>query len=203
MKIYIWAFLLLLVPRMVFAGPIGEDEARELCARGAYSEEKKIEDRAWIHSSDDYLEKLAEGFLKNIDQNVPIVIICTTSANERDLVWQRLIGRGWSKDRAFVLGIHPKVYAKLEPHLRAIIAHEVGHLVNPDSFACKQYRVYKQNEDHVMCEHDADWVARNWVGKFAMLSALNTLLRFVESEGYPEERLKNLRIRIEMLKKAP
>jgi hypothetical protein len=61
--------------------------------------------------------------------------------------------------------------------MRAIIAHEVGHVVFGDFTKHLRCR-----GSAVVCEHEVDLIAMRWVGKSAMIAALKEVIQFLEWE---------------------
>ncbi|MDO8521344.1 MAG: hypothetical protein Q7S52_04470 [bacterium] len=155
----------------------------------------------WVPSHDIVLRKYGEEFLRNTDLRVPQVLICTSDDPMAMYAWSYLMNHGF--DKIFIIGVSHHFGIAMKEHLRAIIAHEVGHeVVKHVGGACDNFRRTKAREDYVLCEHDTDWVAAQWVGKSAMLRMLEDLARYFVSEGNSGIYLENLKRRIELLEKS-
>ncbi len=171
-------------------------EAWRLCA------DLSTKGQTWTPTVNPSLFAYSEEFLRNTNARATHILICASDEPSADLAWSVLVGKGF--EHIFVLGMSRDALTSLGSHLRAVVAHEVGHLVvNHTGGACDNFTRQKRNDDYVLCEHDADWVAMNWIGKPAMLTLLRTLLHHRERNFAPREHLENLAKRISLLERAP
>ena len=156
----------------------------------------------WVPTRNTELEAYAKEFLRNTDHNSFPVLLCVSNDREATFAWNRPIHYG--RETIFVFGISRYFMERTREHLRAIIAHEVGHEVATyKGGACERVDFLKDNDDYVFCEHDADWIGANWVGKPAMLSALEKVLSLMKADGFPQRTLDNVERRISLLSAAP
>lgn len=121
------------------------------------------------------LRGYAEEFLRRTDMRGAPIILCVTDRAGAG-AWTDVVETGGG--RALVIGVGRRFARDLGVHMRAIIAHEVGHVVQGDLNHCIRRRGSLES-----CEFEVDRIAISWVGKPAMISSLREALRQNEWEG--------------------
>ncbi|OGZ10532.1 MAG: hypothetical protein A3C93_05480 [Candidatus Lloydbacteria bacterium RIFCSPHIGHO2_02_FULL_54_17] len=150
-------------------GAIGTDEHRELCDR-ALGKEKRM-----VPFEDARLRGYAEEFLRKTEMRGRPVLLCVTDRAGAG-AWNDVVES--KRGAVFVIGVGRRFVQDLGVHLRAVIAHEVGHVVQGDLNHC-----IRNTGSLERCELDVDRIAIGWVGKAAALAAIRAIIRWGDEES--------------------
>ncbi len=181
-------------------GEISAENARWLCRITPMG-------GVWVPTENPKVRLYAEEFLRKADLRVADVLLCWTA----NPVWSGLIKRENVREKILVIGVSDQLRALRQEHIRAWVAHEVAHwiAITPGSACEAVFRLNsKKNSDATQCEHDVDRTAMRWVGKSAMLAALDGLLSLSNMERRDKRDLSpevftDLTKRISLLRDVP
>lgn len=165
-------------------------EHERLC-HAALGEEKRMSP-----FDDALIRKYAEEFLRRTEMRGTPIVLCATDRAGAG-VWNDVVES--SRGAVFIVGVGREFARAMGHHMRAIMAHEVGHVVQGDLNHCK-----RRLGNLELCELEVDRIAVGWVGKPAMTASLKAIIRWSDEEsarhpisyagsGELRERLKVLR----------
>lgn len=165
-KLFVFLCLLVALPAY---GVVGSDEDRELCNR-ALGKEKRM-----VPFDDVRIRGYVQEFLRKTEMRGAPVLLCVTDRAGAG-AWNGVVSS--SRGDVFVIGIGREFARALDTHMRAIMAHEVGHVVQGDLDRC-----IRRLGSLERCELAVDRIAIEWVGKAAALSALKAAIRLSDEES--------------------
>ncbi len=143
------------------------EEHRELCD-SAVGTEKRM-----VPFEDARLKGYVAEFLRRTHLSGAPVLLCVTDHPGAG-AWNDVVET--PRGPVFVVGVGRRFAEAMGTHMRAVMAHEVGHVVQGD-------HCIRRRGSLELCELDVDRIAIGWVGKPAALAAMRAIIRWGDEES--------------------
>lgn len=153
----------------------------------------------WHRGHDDDVERWSREFLSTANIRA-IPIVCSGAPAFVDTATSQILSDGF--DKYFFIALNADFRLSVGDELRAIVAHEVAHLVTNRGVHCDKRG---SRDAYELCEHAVDKQADSWAGKGSMAHSLNWTARYLEAKngGNDElfvETIRSVRRRIFLLR---
>ncbi len=153
----------------------------------------------WHVSNDTKVKSQSAEFLAKAKIRA-IPIVCIGAPDSADTAASRIFSDGF--DEYFFVALNADFRLSIGDELRAIVAHEVAHLVTNRGVHCNDRG---SRDAYELCESAADKQADSWAGKGSMARSLNWTARYLEAKngGNDElfvETIRSVRRRIFLLR---
>ncbi len=143
------------------------EEHRELCD-AAVGTEKRM-----MPFEDARLKGYVAEFLRRTHLSGAPVLLCVTDRPGAG-AWNDVVEA--PRGPVFVVGVGRRFAEAMGTHMRAVMAHEVGHVVQGN-------HCIRRRGSLELCELDVDRIAIGWVGKPAALAAMRAIIRWGDEES--------------------
>lgn len=174
------------------AAPMDNQRAEALCG-------KFFKGDKWHASHDAEVKSQSAEFLAKANIRA-IPIVCIGAPDSTDTAASRTFSDGF--DEYFFIALNADFRLSIGDELRAIVAHEVAHLVTNRGVHCNDRG---SKDAYELCESAADKQADNWAGKGSMARSLGWTARYLaERNGGNDvtfiETIRSVRRRIFLLR---
>ena len=139
----------------------------------------------WTVTQDDEVERYAKEFLATAGVTATPVV-CSGIASDDDPVQSIRASSGFVS--YFYIGIRSDFRLAIGEEIRAVIAHEVAHLVTDTDVSCGSFLERRDEGGYIECEHRADQRADTLAGRGQMARTLRWLIGYLRERYGADDR---------------